>query len=365
MKSLSKPTASAPDPLLEIDRLSVDIRSERGVVRVVDEVSFAVGPRETVALVGESGSGKSVTSMSVLGLLPPRITRTHGSVRFEGRELLGLKPGELDRVRGDDIAMIFQEPMTSLNPAFTVGEQIAEQVRRHRGVSRRAARDRAVEVLDLVGVPSAAERLKAYPHEFSGGMRQRVMMAMALSCEPKLVIADEPTTALDVTIQALVLSELRALQERFGMSVLFITHDLGVVAEIADKVVVMYGGHLVETGRTAEVFASPRHPYTEALLRSVPQGDTAGSRLWSIPGTMPTPEALPRGCRFHPRCPYAQRGVCDTDEPPLEPVGDGRTSRCVRRADLRLTGIGADTGGIGAREAAPLGGPALPGGDRT
>jgi len=358
---LSKPTAG---PLLEIDRLSVDIRGEHGVARVVDEVSFAVGPRETVALVGESGSGKSVTSMSVLGLLPPRITRTRGSVRFEGRELLGLRPGELDRVRGDDIAMIFQEPMTSLNPAFTIGEQIAEQVRRHRGVSRRAARDRAVEVLDLVGVPSAAERLKAYPHEFSGGMRQRVMMAMALSCEPKLLIADEPTTALDVTIQALVLSELRALQERFGMSVLFITHDLGVVAEIADRVVVMYGGHLVETGGTAEVFAAPRHPYTEALLRSVPQGDTTGSRLWSIPGAMPTPEAMPGGCRFHPRCPYAKPGVCDADEPPLEPVGGGRSSRCVRREELRLSGIGGGAGGAGSLDAEPLGGSVPTGGDR-
>ncbi|TDD84173.1 ABC transporter ATP-binding protein [Actinomadura darangshiensis] len=358
---LSKPAAG---PLLEIDRLSVDIRGEHGVARVVDEVSFAVGPRETVALVGESGSGKSVTSMSVLGLLPPRITRTRGSVRFEGRELLGLRSGELDRVRGDDIAMIFQEPMTSLNPAFTIGEQIAEQVRCHRGVSRKAARDRAVEVLDLVGVPSAAERLKAYPHEFSGGMRQRVMMAMALSCEPKLLIADEPTTALDVTIQALVLSELRALQERFGMSVLFITHDLGVVAEIADRVVVMYGGHLVETGRTAEVFAAPQHPYTEALLRSVPQGDTTGSRLWSIPGAIPTPEAMPDGCRFHPRCPHAKPGVCDADEPPLEPIGDGRSSRCVRREELRLSGIGGDAGGTGALAAEPLGGSVLPGGDR-
>ena len=351
-------------PLLEIDRLSVDIRGEHGAARVVDEVSFEVGPRETVALVGESGSGKSVTSMSVLGLLPPRITRTSGSVRFEGRELLGLRSRELDRVRGNGIAMIFQEPMTSLNPAFTIGEQIAEQVRRHRGVSRKAALDRAVEVLDLVGVPSAAARLKAYPHEFSGGMRQRVMMAMALSCEPKLLIADEPTTALDVTIQALVLSELRALQERFGMSVLFITHDLGVVAEIADRVVVMYGGHLVETGRTAEVFAAPRHPYTEALLRSVPQGDTTGSRLWSIPGAMPAPEAMPRGCRFHPRCPYAEPGVCDGDEPPLEPLGDGRSSRCVRREELTLSGIGGGAGDAGALDAEPVGGSVPTGGDR-
>ena len=341
---------SGSGELLAIDGLSVDVAAEGGPVRLVNEVSFAVGSQETVALVGESGSGKSVTAMSILGLMPPRITTTRGSVRFDGRELLGLRSRELDRVRGNDIAMIFQEPMTSLNPAFTIGEQIAEQVRRHRGLSRQRARERAISVLDLVGVPSAAQRIKAYPHEFSGGMRQRVMMAMALSCEPKLLIADEPTTALDVTIQALVLAELHSLQQQLAMSVLFITHDLGVVAETADRVVVMYAGQVVESGRTADVFANPQHPYTEGLLQSVPRGDTAGSRLWSIPGVMPTPDALPTGCHFHPRCAHAQPGVCDQGEPQLQNLGPGRSSRCVRHGELRLSGIGAsgpvESGGV-------------------
>lgn len=273
------------EPLLSVDGLGVEFATATGWTPVLQDVSFDVAAGQLVGLVGESGSGKSVTCSSVLRLLPPRQSRTvAGRIRFQGRDLLTMPSRELEAVRGNDIAMIFQEPMTSLNPVFTVGDQIAEVVRRHRRVNRKAATARAVEVLDLVGIPDAARRIRQYPHEFSGGMRQRVMIAMALACEPKLLIADEPTTALDVTIQAQVLDLIREMAGRFGMGVLFVTHDLGVVADLCTEVVVMYAGQVVERAGTEPLYATPRHPYTAGLLRSVP--DVGGrSELHTIAGS--------------------------------------------------------------------------------
>ncbi|MBD8053815.1 ABC transporter ATP-binding protein [Rhodococcus ruber] len=324
------------EPLLSVDGLGVEFATASGWTPVLQDVSFDVAAGQLVGLVGESGSGKSVTCSSVLRLLPPRQSRTvAGSIRFQGRDLLTMPPRELEAVRGNDIAMIFQEPMTSLNPVFTVGDQIAEVVRRHRRVNRKAATARAVEVLDLVGIPDAARRIRQYPHEFSGGMRQRVMIAMALACEPKLLIADEPTTALDVTIQAQVLDLIREMAGRFGMGVLFVTHDLGVVADLCTEVVVMYAGQVVERARTEPLYATPRHPYTAGLLRSVP--DVGGrSELHTIAGSPPPPGSIPVGCRFAPRCPH-RADECAGDVPLLA-VGDDRTARCARVTDLMLEG---------------------------
>ncbi|AXY53900.1 ABC transporter ATP-binding protein [Rhodococcus ruber] len=324
------------EPLLSVDGLGVEFATAPGWTPVLQDVSFDVAAGQLVGLVGESGSGKSVTCSSVLRLLPPRQSRTvAGSIRFQGRDLVTMPARELEAVRGNDIAMIFQEPMTSLNPVFTVGDQIAEVVRRHRRVNRKAATARAVEVLDLVGIPDAARRIRQYPHEFSGGMRQRVMIAMALACEPKLLIADEPTTALDVTIQAQVLDLIREMAGRFGMGVLFVTHDLGVVADLCTEVVVMYAGQVVERARTEPLYATPRHPYTAGLLRSVP--DVGGrSELHTIAGSPPPPGSIPVGCRFAPRCPH-RADECAADVPLLT-VGDGRTARCARVTDLILEG---------------------------
>ncbi|MGW3482963.1 ABC transporter ATP-binding protein [Rhodococcus indonesiensis] len=324
------------EPLLSVDGLGVEFATASGWTPVLQDVSFDVAAGQLVGLVGESGSGKSVTCSSVLRLLPSRQSRTvAGSIRFQGRDLLTMPPRELEAVRGNDIAMIFQEPMTSLNPVFTVGDQIAEVVRRHRRVNRKAATARAVEVLDLVGIPDAARRIRQYPHEFSGGMRQRVMIAMALACEPKLLIADEPTTALDVTIQAQVLDLIREMAGRFGMGVLFVTHDLGVVADLCTEVVVMYAGQVVERARTEPLYATPRHPYTAGLLRSVP--DVGGrSELHTIAGSPPPPGSIPVGCRFAPRCPH-RADECAADVPLLA-VGDDRTARCARVTDLMLEG---------------------------
>ncbi|EME66790.1 ABC transporter ATP-binding protein [Rhodococcus ruber] len=324
------------EPLLSVDGLGVEFATASGWTPVLQDVSFDVAAGQLVGLVGESGSGKSVTCSSVLRLLPSRQSRTvAGSIRFQGRDLLTMPSRELEAVRGNDIAMIFQEPMTSLNPVFTVGDQIAEVVRRHRRVNRKAATARAVEVLDLVGIPDAARRIRQYPHEFSGGMRQRVMIAMALACEPKLLIADEPTTALDVTIQAQVLDLIREMAGRFGMGVLFVTHDLGVVADLCTEVVVMYAGQVVERARTEPLYATPRHPYTAGLLRSVP--DVGGrSELHTIAGSPPPPGSIPVGCRFAPRCPH-RADECAADVPLLA-VGDDRTARCARVTDLILEG---------------------------
>ena len=343
--------ASAPSParqesgkvLLEVRDLVTSFRTDRGVLRAVDGVSFSVPERSNVGIVGESGSGKSVTSLSIMRLIatPPGKIES-GSVMFEGRDLLKLPEREMRKVRGNAISMIFQEPMTSLNPVYSVGAQIVEAIRIHQKRSRSEAWARAVEMLRLVGIPSPESRAKSYPHELSGGMRQRVMIAMALACEPKLLIADEPTTALDVTIQAQVLDLLRKLQRLLGMSVVLITHDLGVVAEFADRIVVMYAGRVVEEGPVQEVFRAPKHPYTEGLLRSIPRLGTSADpsarprRLPTIEGMVPDLRELPVGCRFQDRCPYVIE-KCRLEEPELFPIaghGAERKSRCYRADEV-------------------------------
>jgi peptide/nickel transport system ATP-binding protein len=326
-------------PLLEIRDLEVDFATEHGWVNIIDKVSFNLERGDTLGLVGESGSGKSVTSLAVMGLIPTPPGRIRsGSIKLEGRELVGAPEKQLRQIRGAEMAMIFQEPATSLNPAFQVGDQIAEAVRLHMGLSRKQAWARAVEALGAVGIPDPKRRAKAYPHEFSGGMRQRVMIAIAISCEPKLLIADEPTTALDVTIQAQVLSLLDNLRSQFDMSLLLITHDLGVVAQVCERALVMYAGQIVERADVAELYKSPRHPYSEGLLVSMPQvAPRSRSRLASIPGSPPMPWAFPTGCRFHPRCPYAE-DQCEAGAVPLTSLGESRESRCVRVNDIKLQG---------------------------
>jgi len=323
-------------PLLRVENLQTHFHTRDGVVRAVDGVSFDVLPGETLAIVGESGCGKSVTAMSILRLLPmPPARIVDGRIEFEGHNLLELPEPEMRRIRGNAIAMIFQEPMTSLNPVLTIGRQIAEALVLHRGMSEAEAMTRAVEMLSKVHIPEAARRVKQYPHELSGGMRQRVMIAMALACGPRLLIADEPTTALDVTIQAQILELMRELRESIGRSVgasiILITHDLGVVAEMAHRVVVMYAGRKVEEAPVEELFARPRHPYTRGLLGSMPHlGDSVeetGKRLVEIPGMVPSlKEAMP-GCLFAPRCPNASER-CRTDVPPLEPQGPRHWAAC-------------------------------------
>jgi len=312
-------------PLLEIRDLVTEFHTEQGTVRAVDGVSFAIARRATLGVVGESGCGKSVTALSIMRLVasPGRIVG--GTVNYAGQDLLALRPAEMRAIRGNRIAMIFQEPMTSLNPVFTVGDQVGEAVRQHQRKSRREARAIAIEMFGLVGIPSPEERIDAYPHQLSGGMRQRVMIAMALACKPDLLIADEPTTALDVTIQAQILELLRSLQDRLGMSILLITHDLGVVAETCDEVVVMYAGRIVERAPTEVLFAAPRHHYTTGLLRSVPSygdGTEVGERvrLLEIAGMVPSLSALPVGCKFVDRCPAAAPR-CHAEEPLLAPLG--------------------------------------------
>ncbi|MSP30386.1 MAG: ABC transporter ATP-binding protein [Acetobacteraceae bacterium] len=333
-------------PLLEINNLTVQFPSVHGWLTVVDQVSLTVWRNEIVCVVGESGSGKSVTVQAAVGLSQAKGARVlNGSVRFQGQELVGMSIRQLNRIRGADIGFIFQEPMSSLNPAYTVGEQIAEVVRRHKGAGRDAAWKRAVEMLDRVGIASAATRVKDYPHQFSGGMRQRVMMAMALACEPKLLIADEPTTALDVTIQARMLELLVEFQRDSHMSVLFITHDLGVVAKIASRVVVMYGAQVVEQAPVVTLFRAPRHPYTAGLLEAMPQvALERGHDPVAIPGVVAQAHAWPRGCRFNPRCTLRQDGPCTTDAIPLTSYGDA-LSRCVLTGTL--------TAGLARAEAAP------------
>src|SRR5689334_5665623 len=323
--------------LLEVRNLKTYFATRRGEVRAVDDVSFTIERGETLSVVGESGCGKSVTALSVMRLVAPPGRVTAGKILFEGRDLLELSDSEMRAIRGDDIAMIFQDPMTSLNPVYTVGEQIAEAIRLHRKVSKREAWNQAVEGMRDVAIPAPEVRAKTYPHEMSGGMRQRVMIAMALACDPKLLIADEPTTALDVTIQAQILDLLTELREKRNLALLLITHDLGIVAETSDRVAVMYAGKIVEEASVKELFARPRHPYTEGLLRAVPRLDEErqgrAKRLQTIEGVVPNPLALPPGCRFAPRCPHV-RDKCREGEIPLLDVGTEHSSRCIRVSEI-------------------------------
>ena len=317
-------------PLLRVEDLRTSFQSPDGPVRAVDGVSFELHSGETLGIVGESGCGKTVACLSILRLIddPGRI-EPGSSIRLRDNELTRASEEEMRAVRGNEISMIFQEPMTSLNPVWTVGNQIAEAVRIHRGASAGEARARAIEMLELVGMPDPNRRVADYPHELSGGMRQRVMIAMALACDPSLLIADEPTTALDVTIQAEILDLLADLKERLGMAMIFVSHDLGVVSEIADRVIVMYGGQVVESGHTGDVFEEPLHPYTEGLLRSIPRITAKTRRLAVIPGSVPSPIAWPAGCRLHPRCPY-RWARCEDETPHLFEIerGEERASRC-------------------------------------
>ena len=316
------------EPLLNVKNLKTHFYTDDGVARAVDGISFFLKKGETLGLVGESGCGKSVTSLSIMRLIPePPGQIAEGTIHFKGRDLLKLSEGEMRKVRGNDIAMVFQEPMTSLNPVFTCGFQIDEAVMLHQGLERQAAREKTVEMLHRVGIPDPAQRAEEYPHQLSGGMRQRVMIAMALSCNPDVLIADEPTTALDVTIQAQILELLDALKEEFGMAVLMITHDLGVIAEVADRVAVMYAGKIVEMGGVEEIFTEPRHPYTQGLLKSIPKLTEEQDRLLVIPGTVPDAIAFPEGCRFSPRCPSAE-AICTESEPALLDVEGGHPVAC-------------------------------------
>jgi oligopeptide/dipeptide ABC transporter ATP-binding protein len=315
------------DVLLEVRGLKTVFKVLDGIVPAVDGVDFSLKRGATLGLVGESGSGKSVTSLSIMRLIERPGEIVAGEIWFEGRDLLKLSEGDMEDIRGNDITMIFQEPMTSLNPVFTVGEQIAESVRLHRHASKRDAWDRAIEMLGLVGIPSPERRVKQYPHEMSGGMRQRVVIAMALACDPKLIIADEPTTALDVTIQAQILELMKRIQIESGAAMLLITHDLAVVAETVQHVAVMYAGKIVESGAVEETLLHPQHPYTEGLLTSIPSRVARGQRLNVIKGTVPNPFRLPKGCRFEPRCPYSFE-PCKPNEPPLESIGADRKVRC-------------------------------------
>jgi peptide/nickel transport system ATP-binding protein len=320
-------------PLLSVRDLRTHFFTEDGVTRAVDGVSFDVSAGETLGIVGESGCGKSVTALSIMRLLPPRLAETvGGTVSFDGRSLLDLPEAEMRGIRGNRIAMIFQEPMTSLNPVLTIGHQIAEAVRIHQGASASEAQARAVETLKLVRIPDAERRLGDYPHQFSGGMRQRVMIAMALACSPKLLIADEPTTALDVTIQAQILKLMLELKERTGAAVILITHDLGVVAETCQRVIVMYAGRKIEEAPILELFDQPAHPYTRGLMASIPRyhGRAAGARkrrLAEIPGIVPSLREPIEGCAFAPRCPYAVER-CRIEAPPLRTVGGGHVAAC-------------------------------------
>ncbi|HEX8663013.1 MAG TPA: ABC transporter ATP-binding protein [Beijerinckiaceae bacterium] len=322
---------AARNPLLSVHDLKTHFFTEDGTTRAVDGMSFDVGAGETLGIVGESGCGKSVTALSIMRLLPPRMARTvDGAVTFEGRDLLALPEAEMRAIRGNRIAMIFQEPMTSLNPVLTIGHQIAEAVRIHEGASPTEARARAAEMLNLVRIPDAPRRLADYPHQFSGGMRQRVMIAMALACNPRLLIADEPTTALDVTIQAQILRLMLELKERTGAAVILITHDLGVVAETCQRVIVMYAGKKIEEAPILELFDRPAHPYTRGLMASIPRyggGHARKRRLAEIPGIVPSLREEIVGCAFAPRCPYAVER-CRIEAPPLRPVGQDHTAAC-------------------------------------
>ena len=326
---MDKASVRSPStPLLEVEGLTVEFRSRHGAITAVRDVSYSLGAGESLAILGESGSGKTVSSRAILGLLPPSGRVVSGSVRFagEGVELLPRR-GAATRITGREVAMVFQDALTALNPVFSVGWQIAEVLRIHNGASRRQARREAVETMQRVGIPDAARRFDAYPHEFSGGMRQRMMIAIALALDPQVLIADEPTTALDVTVQAQIMQLLEDLRAETGMALVLITHDLGVVADVADRVLVMYAGRVVESGSVGDVYGNPAHPYTDGLISSSPLVNERVERLVQIPGAPPQPSALPSGCPFHVRCPMVA-DQCREERPPLEPVGDGRSSAC-------------------------------------
>jgi peptide/nickel transport system ATP-binding protein len=322
---------AAAEPLLHIQGLKTHFKTDDGMVRAVDGVDIAIHRGETVGIVGESGCGKTVTAMSVLKLIampPGKIVE--GRIMWQGRDLVPLTSDQLDDIRAKEIAIVFQEPMTSLNPVYTVGDQIAEVLRRHEGMNKKQALDRTIDLLALVQIPNPSRRVHDYPHQFSGGMRQRVMIAMALSCTPKLLIADEPTTALDVTIQAQILDLMQDLKERFGMSIMLITHAMGVVAEVTQRVVVMYAGKVAEEASVEQLFANPRHPYTQGLIRSIPRLDRAGAkqRLEAIGGTVPSLLNPPVGCRFAARCKFV-KPECLTAQPPLREIAPGHKVACI------------------------------------
>jgi oligopeptide/dipeptide ABC transporter ATP-binding protein len=318
------------DPILNVKGLKTYFYTSEGIVKSVDGVDFSIGRGEIVGLVGESGCGKSVTSLSIMRLFPsPPGKIVEGSIEFEGLDLVKIPEAKMRQIRGNDISMIFQEPMTSLNPVFTIGDQIEETIRLHTKLGRKAARMRAVELLKIVGIPSAENVLKDYPHQLSGGMRQRVMIAIAVACNPKLLIADEPTTALDVTIQAQILDLMREIQKESDTSIILITHDLGVVAEVCSRVIVMYAGRVVEETDVFTLFENPKHPYTQGLLKSIPKLTERRERLDSIPGSVPTPIAMPKGCKFAPRCSFATE-ACWNQEPNLKQVADGSAAHQVR-----------------------------------
>jgi oligopeptide transport system ATP-binding protein len=321
------------DKLVDVRNLKTYFYTEDGVVAAVDGVNLHINRGETLGVVGESGCGKSVTALSIMRLIPnPPGKIVSGEIFFEGDDLLKRSEPEMRKIRGNDISMIFQEPMTSLNPVYTIGDQIAEAIELHQGLTHKEALAKAVDMLRLVGIPLPERRVYEYPHQLSGGMRQRVMIAMALSCNPKLLIADEPTTALDVTIQAQILELMKKLKKELGMAIMLITHDLGVVAEMAERVVVMYAGKVVEEGDVISIFKNPIHPYTEGLLSSIPRLDLDADRLHVIEGVVPNPLHMPVGCRFNPRCPYA-KDICREQQPPLEQVATGRYVACFVAAE--------------------------------
>ncbi|MGI6684172.1 MAG: ABC transporter ATP-binding protein [Bacillota bacterium] len=312
--------------ILEVNNLRTYFFSSGKVIPAVDGVSFHINRGETLCVVGESGCGKSVTSLSIMRLIPvPPGRYVSGEIIFDGEDLLKKSESQMRSIRGNAISMIYQEPMTSLNPVFTIGMQIMESLKLHKGLSNKEAREKTIQMLSLVGMSNPSRRLKEYPHQLSGGMRQRVMIAMGLCCQPQLLIADEPTTALDVTIQAQILDLMRKLKQELGMTILFITHDLGVVAEMADRVIVMYGGKVVEEAKVGDIFARPLHPYTSGLLTCIPKLDEERKKLNVIKGVVPSPSDFPLGCRFHPRCPYAQE-ICLKEEPLLRNIGNSKVA---------------------------------------
>jgi len=325
----------ATEPVVSVEDLHVRFLLREATVAAINGVSFDLEAGQVLGILGESGSGKSVTLRSLMRLLPPARTRMEGRIRIAGHEITAMDETALRQVRGAKVAMIFQEPMVALDPVFTIGVQIAETIVRHEGISYRAANQRALELLEMVQIPSAARRLKSYPHEMSGGMRQRAMIALALSCRPTVLLADEPTTALDVTVQIQIILLLRQLQQELGMAVIFVTHDVGVAIEVADRIAVMYAGRFVEVGPTEKVIDTPAHPYTAALLTSTVLGSTFGRRLEAIPGTPPDLRALPAGCSFAPRCRHVQER-CRVHMPPEATLAPGRITRCARVADGEL-----------------------------
>jgi oligopeptide/dipeptide ABC transporter ATP-binding protein len=334
-----RPAPRAGEPVLAVKDLCVGFPTDDGLVHAVENVTFDLFPEETLGIVGESGSGKSVTSMAVLGLLP-KTAKITGSIRFRGEELIGKSEHQLQPIRGQQVAMIFQDALTALNPVFTVGAQIAESITVHHDVGKRELHDRVIGLLDLVGIPNPSARYDQYPHEYSGGMRQRAMIAMSIANEPDVLIADEPTTALDVTIQAQVLEVLERIKERTQSSIILITHDLGVVAGVTDRVMVMYAGRQVELAHVDEIFYRPRHPYTQGLLLSLPRLDrrSGNERLNRIHGQPPSLIFLPPGCAFNPRCPHARAGVCDQEVPPTMPIAPDHLAACLRVDEIPLMG---------------------------